>query len=117
MVRKEFSYRGYTLDQLKELSRDELKGLFTSRVRRTLERGYPEVARKAEAKILAKDNVKTHCREIVILPKMVGKTIKVHNGQEFIDVRVEPEMIGHILGEFALTRKMAKHNKAGVGGK
>jgi small subunit ribosomal protein S19 len=115
MARKEFTYRGHTLEELQKLSRDELKRVFTSRIRRTLERGYPEETKKAEAKILANDNVKTHCREIIILPKMVGKIVNVYNGQEFKEVRIEAEMIGHVLGEFSLTRKMVKHNKAGVG--
>lgn len=115
MARKEFTYRGKTLEELKQLSKKELAPLFTSRIRRTLLRGYPQETQKAEQKILENDNVRTHCREIVILPQMVGKIIKVHNGQEFVDVRVEAEMIGHVLGEFALTRKMVKHSKAGVG--
>lgn len=116
MARKEFTYRGHTLEELKKLSRDELAELFTSRIRRTLKRGYPEESKKAEKKILEKDNVKTHCREIIILPQMVGKTIKVYNGNEFVDVRVEEEMIGHVLGEFSRTRKPVKHSKAGIAG-
>ena len=117
MARKEFTYRGHTLEQLQKLSKEELAPLFTSRIRRTLKRGYPEAAKQAEEKILAGDNVKTHTREIIILPQMVGKIIKVYNGKEFIDVRVDAEKIGHVLGDYALTRKMVKHSKAGVGSK
>ncbi len=115
MARKEFRYRGKTLEELNTLSRKDMTELFTSRIRRTLQRGYPEEVKKAEAKILSKDNVKTHCREIVIFPQMVGKIIKVHNGKEFVDVRVQAEMIGHVLGEFSQTRATARHNSPGVG--
>ncbi len=115
MAKKEFTYRGKTLEELKSMSKKQLAELMTSRVRRTLLRGYPEQAQISENKILTKDRVKTHSREIVILPQMVGKTILVHNGKEFAEVRVQEEMIGHILGEFAQTRKPVKHSSAGVG--
>lgn len=115
MARKEFRYRGHTLEELKQLSKDELLELFTSRIRRTLQRGYPEAAKQAAAKIMENDNVKTHVREVVIMPQMVGKTVKVYNGHEYKDVRIEPEMIGHVLGEFSQTRASVKHSSPGVG--
>ena len=115
MARKEFRYRGHTLEELKQLSKQELMELFPSRIRRTLKRGYPEAAQKAHAKLMENDNVKTHVREVVIMPQMVGKKVKVYNGQEYKEVRIEPEMIGHVLGEFSQTRASVKHSSPGVG--
>lgn len=115
MARKEFHYRGHTLEELKKLSKEEMLQLYPSRIRRTLKRGYPEEAKKALAKINASDKVRTHVREIVITPQMVGKIISVYNGQEYKEVRVESEMIGHVLGEFSQTRSTVKHSSPGVG--
>jgi small subunit ribosomal protein S19 len=46
---------------------------------------------------------------------MVGKNIMVHSGNQFVSVRVTDEMIGHLLGEFAMTRKSVRHSSPGVG--
>ena len=46
---------------------------------------------------------------------MVGKKVAIHNGKEFKEVEIRAEMIGHFLGEFALTRKIVKHSGPGVG--
>ena len=62
-----------------------------------------------------KDNVKTHCRELIILPKIVGKRLRVHNGKEFVMMIIEPEMIGHRLGDLVLTRKGVSHSSPGIG--
>ncbi len=116
MAKKEFFYRGKTIDELKKLSIKEFAQLVPARQRRTLLRGMPEAhqALMKEVENNAKD-IKTHCRDFVILPKMVGMTIKVHAGKEWISVMVQDEMIGHRLGEFALTRKPLKHNAPGIG--
>lgn len=116
--RKEFFYRGRTLEELKSMPLEELIPLFPSRVRRTLTRGLTreqdKLLRDIE-KAKPDEMVKTHCRNMVILPSFVGKTIGVHNGKEFKRVVIQPEMIGHYLGEFALTRKQVKHSGPGVG--
>ncbi|MEM2309987.1 MAG: 30S ribosomal protein S19, partial [Candidatus Bathyarchaeia archaeon] len=59
--------------------------------------------------------IKTHARDMIILPEMVGVTIHVHNGKEFVPVEIKPEMIGHYLGEFAITNKPVKHGTPGIG--
>lgn len=115
MAKKVFTYRGKTLDELQQMTRDELAELFDSRIRRTMKRGYPEEWKTAEAKILAKDKVKTHIRDLVVLPRMVGKIVHVHNGKQFTEVRIQEEMIGHRLGEFAPTRNNVRHSSPGVG--
>lgn len=103
---------------------DEFINLLPSRQRRSLHRGLTpeqrillekireakEVFRKGSSKV-----VKTQVRDIIILPEMVGTTILVHNGKDFISVEIKPEMIGHFLGEFAITNKPVKHGTPGIG--
>lgn len=116
MAKKEFFYRGKTLDELKKLSVKEFAQLIPSRERRTLMRGYTELQAAFMKEIeKGKNNVETHCRDVVILPKMVGMTIKVHTGKEFLPIIIQEEMIGHRLGEFALTRRRVAHNAPGIG--
>ena len=112
---KEFRYRGYTLEQLKEMPLEELAKLLPARERRKIKRGFNEQEEKLLRKLKKKDTVRTHCRDMVVLPEMVGKVIFVHNGKDFVRVEIKPEMIGHRLGEFALTRRFEKHSGPGVG--
>ena len=56
-----------------------------------------------------KEVVKTYSRRSTIFPDFVGRTIAVHNGKEFIPVYITEDMVGHKLGEFALTRKFGGH--------
>ena len=116
MARK-FTYKGYTLEELQNMSLEEFAKIAPSRVRRKLLRGFTE-QEKIFLKKLRKGNkkiVRTHCRDMVILPEMVGKLIGIHNGKEFVVVEIKPEMIGHRLGEFAMTTKIVKHSSPGVG--
>ncbi|NJL43954.1 MAG: 30S ribosomal protein S19 [Nitrosarchaeum sp.] len=115
MAKKEFTFKGLTMDDLRKLSLDEFVQLIPARERRSVARGLSDEEKKLREKVKAKDGVKTHLREMIILPEMVGKTIKVHNGKEFLPVLVQEEMLGHRLGEFALTRKALKHSAPGVG--
>jgi len=121
---KEFAYRGHTLEEVQGMSMDEFIRLLPSRQRRSLQRGltpeqriFLENIRKAKEalKTGAKIVVKTHARDMIILPEMVGTRILVHNGKEFVAVDVAPEMIGHYLGEFAVTNKPVKHGTPGIG--
>lgn len=118
MAKKEFTFRGKTLEELQKLSTKELAPLVTASARRKIKRGFT-----AEEKIFLKSvqtsskPVKTHERNMIILPSMVGKTIKVHKGNVFVDVMVQPEMIGHRLGEYALSRGKVTHTVSGVGKK
>lgn len=121
MARRGFSYRGYTLEELLNMSLEEVAKLFPSRQRRSLRRGLSPEQKKLLRKIrLAKRGkyrkpIRTHSRDMIILPEMVGMTIYVHNGKEFVPVNIKPEMIGHYLGEFALSRKRVQHGSPGVG--
>jgi len=118
MVR-EFKYRGYSLEQLQALSLENLLALLPSRQRRSLTRGISDEKRKLLEEIKAAKNaktpIKTHLRDMVILPSMVGLTIHIHNGKEFTPVEIKSEMIGHFLGEYAMTNKRVVHGAPGVG--
>ncbi len=115
MALKEFTFRGKNLQELQALSLKEFAELVTSRERRTLNRGFTHDEKKLLAKLEKKNVAKTHSREMVILPSFVGKTIKVHNGKQFVDVTIVEEMIGKRLGQYAQTRRKAGHTVGGVG--
>ncbi len=112
---EEFRYRGYTLAKLRKMKLEELMALLPARPRRKLKRGLREDEEKLLEKIRHRDEVRTHLRDAIVLPSMVGKKIGIHNGKGFEYVEIKPEMIGHYLGEFALTRKKVVHGAAGVG--
>ncbi len=119
---KKFTYRGKELEELEQMQDEEFAKLLKARKRRTLLRSQNRhLTKKAEKALVEKQAgkdpkpVRTHLRSTVIVPKFVGLRFAVYNGKEFIQVEVKPEMIGHFLGEFALTRKRIMHGKAGIG--
>lgn len=116
MAKKEFTFKGKTTEELKKMSLNELAQLLTSRQRRAIKRGFTEQQKILLDKLRNNEkNIETHCRDMIILPEMVGRTIKVHQGKEFIQILIEPDMVGHYLGEFALTRKRVAHSAPGIG--
>lgn len=116
MAKKEFVFKGKTIDELKQLSLNELAQFLTARQRRVIKRGFTEQQKILLKKLRVNEkNIETHCRDMIILPDMVGSTIKVYQGKEFVPVTIEPDMIGHYLGEFALTRKKVAHSAPGIG--
>lgn len=113
---KELTWRGKTEEEVKQIDLNEFMELANARQRRSLKRGFTEQQKKLLKLLEAdKDNIKTHCRNMTIVPIMLGKTLRVYNGREFIPVRVTLEMLGHSLGEFSSTRKSVAHSAAGVG--
>jgi small subunit ribosomal protein S19 len=121
---REFTYRGCTFEELQAMSMDDFIRMLPSRQRRSLKRGLTrgqrillENIRRAKETQKEGENtvVKTHARDMVILPEMVGVTVLVHNGKEFNPVEIAAEMIGHYLGEFAITNKAVKHGSPGIG--
>lgn len=137
-----FRYRGRTLEELLNMPMDELIKLLPARARRSLlrmsdpeirkrmyeygmlrsEKDEPERLKLLKKVLKAKEMlakgknvvIKTHVRDMVILPVMVGLTIAVYNGKEYVPVKITPEMIGHYLGEFALTTKKVEHGEPGL---
>jgi len=112
---KDFKFRGLTLEELQKMSITEFSKLLPSRERRKIEKGFSEQENKVLKKIRKNNSVKTHCRDMIVLPEMVGKIIQIHNGKEFVRVEIQPTMIGHRFGEFAPTRSTVKHSGPGVG--
>ena len=116
MAKKEFTYRGKTLEELKKMSINEFKELLPARQRRSLKRGLTDQQKILLKKIRNKEkDIETHCRDMIILPEMIGFIIKVHNGKEFVVAMMIEEMIGHYLGEFAMTRQKVEHSAPGIG--
>jgi small subunit ribosomal protein S19 len=118
---KEFTYRGKNLTELKKLSLNEFIELLPSRQKRSLKRGLTEQQKKFLDKVRLtkqgklKKSLKTHCRDMIVLPEMVDLLIHIHNGKSFITVKILPEMVGHVLGEFTLNRQRIKHSAPGIG--
>uniref|UniRef100_A0A8C5RK36 40S ribosomal protein S15 n=1 Tax=Laticauda laticaudata TaxID=8630 RepID=A0A8C5RK36_LATLA len=122
---RKFTYRGVDLDQLLDMSYEQLMQLYSARQRRRLNRGLRRKQHsllkrlrkaKKEAPPMEKPEVvKTHLRDMIILPEMVGSMVGVYNGKTFNQVEIKPEMIGHYLGEFSITYKPVKHGRPGIG--
>ena len=118
LVKKELTYRGKKLEELKQMNIREFARLLKSNERRTVLRQTDELERfmaKANKKIERKKLIRTHLRHLVIIPRMVDMTINIYNGKEFTPVKIMIEMLGHRFGEFSVTRLKVKHGAAGIG--
>jgi small subunit ribosomal protein S19 len=125
LARKVFKYRGYTLEELQQMPLDNVIQLFPARQRRSLKKGFLPRQKKVLEKIrkIKKEGdkggrqkvIRTHCRDMIVLPEMVGMTFGIYNGKEFVDVKIQPEMIGCYFGEFAVTRQRVQHGDPGMG--
>ena len=118
---KEFAYRGIPKEELENMSLEKLFQLFNARQRRSLTRGITDGKRKLIEEIKAakagkiKNPIKTHVRDLIVLPYMVDVTVNVFSGKEFQPVTIRTEMIGHYLGEYVITNKKVSHGAPGVG--
>ena len=118
IVKKDILYRGKTVEYLKTLDVRESAKFMPSRSRRTILKNFDVIekfVKRCEKKVLMNKRIKTQDRHLVIVPKLVGLTIGIHDGKNFQDVVILPEMIGHRLGEFAMTRSKVSHGTAGIG--
>ena len=117
--KKEFTYRGKTIEELKQLNVREFAKLLKSKSRRTILRQFQDIENfinKAKEEMSTKNSIKTHKRYLIIVPQMVGMKINIHKGNIFVPVEITKEMLGHRLGEFAATRTKVSHGAAGIGG-
>ncbi|CAI4225357.1 unnamed protein product [Auanema sp. JU1783] len=122
---RKFTYRGVDLDQLLDMSREQFAKLLPCRMRRRLARGLKrkhlgllnrlQKSKKAASVLEKPACVKTHLRDMIILPEMVGAVVGIYNGKVFNQTEIKPEMIGYYLGEFAITYKPVKHGRPGIG--
>jgi|SRR3989344_5594007 len=115
---REKKFCGISLENLKEISLKDLSNYLPARSRRSVLR-HPEIIERflksADEKISRKKRVRTHLRDLIIVPKMVGMNVQVYDGKSFQEILIGMEMIGHRLGEFALTRQKVNHSAAGIG--
>ena len=124
---RNYTFRGKTLDDLKALEIQDFVKLLPSGRRRFISRAFGvrhvrfiQKLRKARESVQGQEGVKppvvkTHLRHMVILPEFVGNVVGIYNGKEFIEVQIKPEMVGHVLADFSMPKKIVKHSKAGVG--
>merc|ERR1712150_90912 len=122
---RKFTFRGVDLDQLLDLSSEQLMELVHARARRRFTRGLKMkplalIKKLRKAKKEAPPNekpvvVKTHLRNMIVLPDMIGSIVGVHNGRTFNQVEIKPEMIGHYLAEFPMSYKPVRHGRPGIG--
>jgi len=118
LKKKEFKYRGKNIEELKQMEIREFAKLLKSNEKRTALRQHDEIQKfvlRCNKKIVKNKQIKTHLRDMLIVPKMIGLRINVHDGRQFAPVDIVPEMLGHRLGEFAVTRSKVKHGAAGIG--
>ena len=118
---KQFTYHGLSQKELEELPLEKLLKLFSARARRSLIRGINDGKRKLIGEIKAakagnlKTSINTHIRDLIVMPFMIGVTINVYSGKEFVPVTITTEMIGHYVGEYVITNKRVSHGAPGVG--
>ena len=122
---RKFTFRGIDLEKLMDLDSTQIMDLMHSRVRRRFARGLKRKPmglikrlRKEKTKVAPgekPDTVKTHLRDMIIVPEMIGSQIGVYNGKVFNTIEIKPEMCGHYLGEFSITYKPVSHGRAGIG--
>lgn len=117
-TKKQVTYRGKTIEELKTLGVREFAKYTKSKTRRALLRQFQEVedfVSRAKKKMEKNKPIKTHKRTIIVVPQMVGMRIQTYNGHEFVPADITTQMLGHRLGEFSLTRGKVKHGSAGIG--
>ncbi|CAK5031648.1 unnamed protein product [Meloidogyne enterolobii] len=122
---RKFVYRGVDLEQLLEMNDQQFNKLLPCRQRRKMNRGLNRkhkslLVRLRKAKLNAPELtkpecVKTHLRDMIVLPEMVGCVLGIHSGKAYNQVEIRAEMIGHYLGEFSITYKPVKHGRPGIG--
>jgi len=118
LKRKEFTYRGKTLEELKALDVREFAKYLKAGERRTVLRQFQDIEKfvsKAKEKMSRDKKLRTHKRDLIIVPGIVGMKIQIYDGHNFVPIEITGEMLGHRLGEFAITRKKVAHGTAGIG--
>lgn len=121
MAIKQFTFKGKTIEELKTMDLKEFIELVQSRQKRSLKRGFTDTQKKLLEKVkkakqgIYKKPIKTHSRDMIVIPELLDQIIHVHIGKEFVPIKIIPEMLGKFLGELTLTRKRVEHSAPGVG--
>jgi len=114
--KEEFTYHGYKIDELRAMSLQDLIPVMPSGIRRKVLRGWTIGEEKLISDIRShEERIKTHQRDMIVLPEMIGREVEIYNGKEYIRVELQPESVFHYLGEFSLTRRRVSHGSAGIG--
>lgn len=114
-------FKGKTKEELLKMSLKEFMELVPARERRSLKRGFTDTQKLLLLKIKKtregkyKKDIRTHVRDMIVIPEMLDLMIRIHNGKEFLPVHITINMLGHRLGEFSLTRKKVQHSAPGLG--
>lgn len=121
MVKDKLFY-GKTEDEVKKMDIKDFAKLIPSRNRKALLKSSQiprhEILMKKIRKFkagLTKKPIKTHCRDVIVTPEMIGLQISIYAGKEFMPVLIELDMLGHYLGELTMTRKRVAHSAPGIG--
>merc|ERR1712022_58189 len=125
---RKYSYRGVDLENLLVMPMNDLMDLVHARARRRFKHGlkrkyYALLKRlRAAKKAVTRPEdgekpecIKTHLRNMIILPEMIGSVVGVYNGKVFNQVEIKADMVAHYLGEFSITYKPVNHGTAGIG--
>jgi small subunit ribosomal protein S19 len=112
-----FIYRGKDIEDIKKMSITEFSKLLKARKRRSLKRGLTEVEKNLLEKVRKNPGKfhRTRCRDMIILPEMIGIKIGIYNGKEYVSIELKPELLGYRLGELVMTRKKVAHSSPGFG--
>lgn len=107
------------------MGNEEFMGIVHARARRRFQRGLKRkpmglIKKLRKAKQEAPPNekpavVKTHLRNMIVVPEMIGSVIGIYTGKTFATVEIKPEMVAHYLGEFAMTYLPSAHGRPGLG--
>lgn len=117
----EFRYRGKMLAEIEKMDLKQFAEVVPSRQRRSIKRGSLQSYKPLLSKIkLAKEGrykkiIKTHARDMIVLPDMLGMTLHIHTGKAFVPIKIAPEMLGMYLGELTTTRQKVQHSAPGIG--
>lgn len=117
MARK-FNYRGKTIEELQAMPLEQFLKLMPSKHRRTLLRQGSQVKKFLErfrSTRKTKKVLKTHFRQMPVIPEMVGSRVMIYNGKMYNDIELTPEKLGHRLGDFAISIKQVHHSGPGIG--
>merc|ERR1712146_356863 len=120
---RRYTFRGLELDDLLKLDQGSMFQLFRSRIRRKLNRSkgfkgkYQKLAeklRKSKLNLQPGEKppmVKTHLRNCVITPDMIGAIVGVYTGKEYKPTEIKFDMVGTYMGEYAMTYNPTLHNR------
>ena len=112
-----FEFRGKALEGIEEMEFKEFLTIMRARERRSLKRGFTPAQKKLlkNIQVNRKKFHRTKSRDMVVIPEMFGVKIGIHNGKEYVPLEITPDMLGHRLGELALTRRKVQHSAPGFG--